>query len=336
MKKDANAIEWGAFVYEWKRIGRRGLFKFPARDKSWRYPTATGLVFSLGLLGTMIFLGIFVYRDVPFLVFFPVLGAAALAGKIWEERNPLMMEPVGEFITSTCFSDRTWYKASLSLGLLLSLGLGVVIAAGTLVWFALIEENQPIDDGDVWGIAALPMVTGLFFLFHIGCQRRKFLCQLGVESLEGTEHLIGEVERAPVRGIWRVLFSPASFFALYVIVLNWHVGFQWAVAGFAIGFLIVLAVFVIRVIRCPNAADPTKLFYCGAIVLYGLICMHLRVRGVEVPLYELPDLADHVPIPVSVAVVSLLFALAAWRNGIWRPAKKAVVPPGRRTSRESK
>lgn len=295
----ASRIEGGALLYELKRFLRPRLYKVEIRDREWCVPVGMGLVNGLLNMTLMLFLGTFLYFDVPSLLVFVAGVPMIIAHKAWWERNPLLKDPPREFILSLGFTRKTWYRASLLSGFLLSLLFGALMIVLLIVYYSLNPEYQPVDRGVLLEISALPMASGLFYLVNLSCERSREVRNIKSDPSKPT--LLQRIET--MRLIEYVL---PLFFFIYFFMTIW-VWYLWILCA-----VVVIGAVVGRV-GVSSLEHARMAFVLTGFTLYATVFYILDTHGIKIIPFFLGKYFEDVRTWTAVIVVGVFFLYAARR-----------------------
>ncbi len=317
--KTQTGIELGAFLYEWRRVLLPGLNKLDPGDREWAAPVRTYLLGALSVLGLMLFSGVFLYWDIPFVVLIAAGGGLFCARKAWQERNPLFRDPPVEFILSSGFTRGTWYKVSFFVGLLLSLLLGAAVAAVAYVFVYRRSAEAGIHDlGAVVELATLPMLTGLFFMLGFYVERSRKLRAIKAPSSKRK----GPRDRPGKRFFESTAISFAETFmavacVLFLVDTPWRFEGNWHFSEVHYLWIVLLAI-TLYSLYCLVRRSSTVLFHglfmMAAINLYITVIYIIEVPGTA----AFPPFIENVTMlvtgPLAVIFLVSLFIVAAFKT----------------------
>lgn len=192
MSRSANSIEWGALLYEIKRLYRPISHRIAIHDLEWVPPLKTSLLVAITVLGLMVYSGLLLLWETPQAVWFAAVLPFYIAKRTWKERNPLLKNPPSRFMAAVGFPQDLWYRASLVMGILRSFFLGMVLALGVLYVYENTRIHPTYDREFFLSLAALPMLCVFFFLIFLTWEQNRALY-----PLKNREVFLNRFQRKP-------------------------------------------------------------------------------------------------------------------------------------------
>jgi hypothetical protein len=242
-----------------------------------------------------------------------ILVAAAgapmlIARNIWAERNPLLQDRPAEFMAACGFSRETWHRASLLLGLLLSLGFGLLLSA-CLAWlYRRSVDLQPVDRNVILEIGALPMATALFFLLHLSLERSRRT--RAIRSRAGAPSLVQRIR--VFGGLEKLLWVPhLLFFGLLIVVFVRYTVYEVVLLGLLACAVIAAAAAVGSAFKRSSIRHVHAALVLAAFALHGGFFYMIEHMGTRLIPRFLAGLMDTVKPPGAALILVGLFLYAA-------------------------
>jgi len=320
MNRVGHSVERGALIYELKRFIRPFRCRRIVWDFEWSPPRKSIVASFFIITVLMIFCGVYLYWDLPQVVYFAAVIPMYFARRAWRERDPLLRDPPSSFMTSIGFSMGAWQRASLFVGLLLSFLFGCLLAYGVIQYYLKVRLGLPQDKDLFVSIASLPLLCSLFFLIHYGLERKR-----EVVPLKNREHLITKIQRGKnrfiIKGVNYLPLLPLITLMMLLLSLRFdelmlYIFLIW------IGMVIVLVRMTISLEGRESNNYFLPILMTGAIVFYAGFLFCLENFGGKAPLSPLLNLARGIKPLFVIILLSIILLITVWTMVHWSGAGK--------------